>query len=121
MGEHTVIAADELADGERILVELEGRQIAVFNIDGEYRAYANWCPHQGGPLCEGGLTGTHTATYDRESLTLEEHWHRDGEIIMCPWHGWKFDLTDGGCLSRRSVKLRSYPVDVTDGNVVVSI
>lgn len=121
MGEHVVGAASELPEGDRILVELDGRQIGVFNVGGEYYAYANWCVHQGGPLCEGGLTGTQEASYDRDELRLETKWHRDGEIVMCPWHGWKYDLKSGACLSRRGGKLREYPIRVEDDQVIVTI
>lgn len=121
MEDHAVIDAAELSDGDRILVELEGRQIGVFNVGGEYVAYANWCVHQGGPLCEGGLTGTQKATYNREELRLETEWHREGEVIMCPWHGWKYDLTSGECLSRKGGKLREYPVRVEDGTIIVTV
>ena len=121
MTEFVVAAADEVGDGERVVTELKGREIAVFNLGGEYRAYLNWCRHQGGPICEGNLTGTVEASYDRDSGETSLSWSREGEVLMCPWHGWEYDVTSGDCLSKRSVGLPSYPVEVRDGELIVTL
>lgn len=119
--DYVVAAADELAPGERVVVELDGAEIGVFCTESGYRAYANWCPHQGGPVCEGGLSGTRESSFDRESLTVTTEWVRDGEILNCPWHGWEFDVEDGSCRSGRNATLPAYDVRVEDGDVVVSL
>jgi nitrite reductase (NADH) small subunit len=119
MTEFVVGSADEVGEGERLVTELRGREIAVFNLGTEYRAYLNWCRHQGGPICEGSLTGTVEATYDRDSGETSLEWSRDGDVLMCPWHGWEYDVTSGECLSKRSVDLPSYPVEVQNGELVV--
>lgn len=121
MAEHAVAAADELSDGDRIVAQVAGREVAVFRHDGEYYAYLNWCAHQGGPCCEGTLTGTAVAEYDPETAETELRWEREGEILNCPWHGWEYDLRSGDCLSRRGVSLPAYPVEVRDGEIVVSL
>ncbi|HEY2440280.1 MAG TPA: Rieske 2Fe-2S domain-containing protein, partial [Solirubrobacteraceae bacterium] len=48
-----VARADEIAPGERKIVQIGSRSIGVFNVAGEYFALRNRCPHQGGPLCQG--------------------------------------------------------------------
>ena len=55
---HVVCAADELPPGSRTIVEIDGRSIGVFNVDGELFAIRNSCPHRGAPLCEGTIGGT---------------------------------------------------------------
>jgi nitrite reductase/ring-hydroxylating ferredoxin subunit len=121
MSEHAVIEEGELAEGERVVVQLEGREICVFNVDGEYYAYTNWCAHQAGPACEGNVTGTVEACFDAESLDVELNYEKEDQILNCPWHGWEYDLTTGECLSRQKVKLPQYPVTVEDGEIVVSL
>lgn len=121
MSDHAIATADELADGDRLVVELEGKDIAVFRIDGEYHAYLNWCPHQSGPVCEGSLTGTQESTFDRETLETTTTWARDGDVLNCPWHGWEFDVTDGECLSRDGIQLPSYPVREEGGELIVTL
>lgn len=118
---HTVASVDELEDGERIIVEIEGREIGVFKVDDEYYAYLNWCVHQGGPLCEGSLTGRVEASYDRTSLQTEIEWTAEKETLICPWHDWEYDVRSGECLSSRGYELPSYPVDVDDGEINVHI
>jgi len=121
MSDHVVCRVDELDEGERVVVQLEGREIGVFNLDGKYRAYANWCAHQSGPICEGSVTGTWEAEYDRDEMDTELTYCREGEILNCPWHGWEYDVGTGDCLSREGIKLPSYPVEVRGDEIVVSL
>ena len=119
MAEHDVGDAADLGAGDALVVELEGREVAVFNLDGEYRALLNWCAHQGGPACEGPLGGTYEATFDREALEVERRWVRAGRVVTCPWHGWEYDVGTGECLSAPQYRLPTYPVRVDDGRLVV--
>ena len=125
MTKHDVIEENDLEEGERVLVDIKGREVAVFNIDDEYYAYLNWCPHQGGPVCEGLVDGTMSAAFDRDSLETEFHWEDDEQVLSCAWHGWEFDLMSGECISRReseeNANLLSYPVEVEDGKIVITM
>lgn len=120
MSEHVLAKTDELNDGDRILTEVEGREIALFQVDGEYHAYTNWCPHQAGPVCEGTITGTWEAEFDDESLEVDMNWCNEDEVLSCPWHGWEYDVTSGESLSS-DVRLHSHPVRVEDDEIVVSV
>jgi len=71
------------------LVEANGKQIALFNVNGKICAIFQTCPHQGGPLDEGGL---------------------DGTVVTCPWHGWQFDVTSGECTFNPSIKQPTFKV-----------
>ncbi|WP_114579353.1 Rieske (2Fe-2S) protein [Saliphagus sp. LR7] len=87
---YEICPTSELEPGDRRIVTLDGFSVGVFNIDGEYFALKNDCPHQRAPLCEGKLSGT-----TRSNRPGEYEWERDGQIISCPWHGWEFDVTTG--------------------------
>lgn len=119
--EKVIGTTDELPEGERKIIEIEGKEIAVFNIDGEYHACVNWCPHQGGPICEGKLTGTTDAEFDRESLDYSLEWIKDGQIVMCPWHAWEFDVTNGESGHDKDVSLITYPVTVENDSIIVNL
>lgn len=121
VADHAVAAVGEIADGERLVTELEGREIGVFRVGDEYVAHLNWCLHQSGPCCEGPTTGTIEATFDRDTLEQTLTYVRDGEVLNCPWHGWEYDIKTGECLSRQGLALPSYPVRVEDGEIVVSL
>jgi 3-phenylpropionate/trans-cinnamate dioxygenase ferredoxin subunit len=87
---YVVAAADEIPPGERKIVTLGGLSIGVFNIDGEFFALRNRCPHQGGALCEGKLWGVLTA-----SVPGDFAYDQRREILTCPWHGWEFHVRTG--------------------------
>ena len=109
---HVVATAGEIPPGGRKIVEIGGRMIGVFNLDGEYVALLNRCPHQGGPLCEGKLWGLLEA-----SAPGEFSYTRRGEILTCGWHGWEFDIRTGQswCDPKR-LRVRTYEVRVETGS-----
>jgi 3-phenylpropionate/trans-cinnamate dioxygenase ferredoxin subunit len=115
MAKHVVAAAAELPPGSRRLVHVRGRPIAVFNLGGEFFALLNRCPHQGGSLCDGTLTGL---IESREPGTYT--YSRPGEILRCPWHGWEFDVRTGKswCDPAR-IMAKSYEVEVRSGQALV--
>lgn len=121
MGSHAVAEQDELADGDHLVAQIEGREVGVYYIDGEYYAYTNWCAHQSGPICEGELTGTTTATFDRDALETRLEYVNEGTVAVCPWHGWEFDVVTGECLSKAGVSLPEHDVDVVEGQIVVTL
>lgn len=90
MARHVVARARDIPPGTRKTVSVRGRTIAVFNVKGDYLAILDRCPHQGGSLSKGKLVGLVEAKRPGEVC-----YHRQGEIIRCPWHGWEFDLRTG--------------------------
>jgi nitrite reductase/ring-hydroxylating ferredoxin subunit len=114
-GKFVVGSVDDIPPGSRKVIEVDGRQIGVFNVNGEYFAVLNRCPHQGGPLCSGRQTGFLVApTPGDYQLT------RPGEVIRCPWHGWEFDLRTGQSWCEPSrVRVRRYDVSVQLGESLV--
>ena len=113
---HVVGRASDLAPGDRWIVELGGRSVGVFNIAGRFFALHNRCPHAGGELCRGPLTGTTLPTTQREYI-----YGQAGRILRCAWHGWEFEVETGQCLSDRKYRARTFPVTVADGQLTVHI
>ena len=108
MAKHIIGTVDEIPPGERKLVTIEGREIGVFNVHGEFHALRNRCPHQGGALCKGRVSGFVTA-----KVPGEYEYTRKGEILRCPWHGWEYDIKTGqSWVDPSSVRVRSYEVEV---------
>jgi 3-phenylpropionate/trans-cinnamate dioxygenase ferredoxin subunit len=115
MSRHVVALVADIPPGGRKLVTVKGRPIVIFNLGGEYFGLLNRCPHQGGSLCEGRLTGL------LESAQPGKYrYSRQGEILRCPWHGWEFDIRTGQsyCDPDR-IRARTYPVQVEPGTQVV--
>lgn len=91
-----VAAAGEIPDGKARQITVADKEIAVFRIGDEYFAIGNECPHYGASLCDG---------YVREAT------------VMCPWHGWQFDLRTGKGLTVSGCDVESFTVKVEDGTV----
>jgi nitrite reductase/ring-hydroxylating ferredoxin subunit len=106
----------DLPPGSRVIVELDGQSIGVFNVNGEFVAVLNVCPHELGPVCLGRVGGT-----TLPSPPGEYRWGREGEILACPWHGWEFDLLTGKPLFGTVPNLRRFPVTAVDGAVYVTV
>ena len=114
-GEGYVVArADEIAPGQRKIVNVAGREIGVFNLHGEYYALRNVCPHKAGPLCLGRVrplvvdAGVYGVDYVREDA-----------IIKCPWHLWEFDIKTGRSIHDSHIWVRTYSVRQEGGEIVL--
>lgn len=119
MSERTLIGnvEDIPSHGDRVIQDIEGMEVCVLNVNGEYRALANYCLHEAGPVCEGSLTGMVTADADDFAWDFE----RDGELIACPWHNWTFDVSTGDNVQDPSYSIPTFDVDVEDGDIYVSL
>ena len=90
--------ADEISDGERKIVKVDNVSIGVFHHQGEWYALRNSCLHRGGPIATGEL---------------------QGDRLICPWHGYEYNLTNGELLADPSAKLAMYPVSIQNGEVYI--
>jgi nitrite reductase/ring-hydroxylating ferredoxin subunit len=111
-----VCRVEDLQPGQVAVVPYQRRGIAVFNVKGDLYALHNSCPHQGGPLALGTLTGTTV-----QPGPYEVGWVRDGEILRCPWHRWEIDVACGTTLTEPIQKIPTYPVVVKEGEVFVEV
>jgi nitrite reductase/ring-hydroxylating ferredoxin subunit len=109
--------SDVSTDGDQIIVEISGREIAIFNIEGEFHAIANYCTHQAGPLCE-DAEPTGYVDLDENDIPT---WEGEGRTVTCPWHGWKFDIPTGENVKDEKYKVPTYDVEVENEDVYVII
>jgi nitrite reductase (NADH) small subunit len=109
-------SASELAPGEKLLCQVDGETVGVFNVNGRFYALRNRCPHKGGPLCEGPVTGTTLPTDEFRYV-----YGRHGELIRCAWHGWEFEIATGRSLVDPHTRVKTFPVEVEDGAVYVVV
>jgi nitrite reductase (NADH) small subunit len=118
MTEHIVGPVEDFPPGTHRVVQLGRVEVGVFNVNGEYYALPNICPHQFGPLCAGTVNGTMACSAE---TGWRFEWVREGEIVTCPWHGIEFDILTGRSLSSPRLRVRTYPVTVEDGQIKVTI
>ena len=95
-----VAAVADVPAGEGRVLDANGRSLAVFNVDGAFHAIDNACPHRGGPLGDGDM---------------------EGALVVCPWHGWRWDVTTGANANNPAVKVACFPVSVEAGEVFVEL
>lgn len=87
----------DIPEKKGIVISLQnGREIALFNVQGKIYALDNACPHMGGPLGEGELEGC---------------------VVTCPWHGWQFDVKTGACLNMPGDDSTSLPLEIRDHEI----
>jgi nitrite reductase/ring-hydroxylating ferredoxin subunit len=96
-----VASLDEVPAGRPKLVELDGARIVLTRVGDAVYACGEVCTHRGGPLSEGKVNG-----------------HR----LICPWHGWMYDVRTGQCLfPGRGAAVPSYPVRTDGGEIFVEL
>lgn len=112
---HVVARVEEVVPGKPLVRRVNGRQVGLFNLGGEYYALLNRCPHQSAELCRGRIT--HLVQSKRAG---EFRVSRDGEFIKCPWHGWEFDIRTGqSWCDPGSMYVRQFGVKVEPGETLV--
>ena len=96
-----VAVTDDIPPNQGKLVEVQGKKIALFNLEGRYYAIDNTCTHRGGPLSEGEL---------------------EGDEVTCPLHGAKFKVTSGEICGPPATKgVRNYKVRVSGSDIEIEL
>lgn len=90
----------DVAPGHGIVAEVNGKTLAIFNVDGTFHAIDNTCVHRGGPLGEGDV---------------------EGHVVTCPWHGWQYNVATGACVNNPSSQVERYQVKVEGNDVKVLV
>jgi nitrite reductase/ring-hydroxylating ferredoxin subunit len=100
-------ASSEIPPGSRKFVKVNGDEVAVINVDGEFFAMQNFCPHMGGPIGFGKILARETE--EGETVTT----------IACPYHGWRFDVETGEPMFNAKKKITKYDVTEKGGNLYI--
>ena len=93
-------ALKDLPPGTAKAVEIGGKAIALYNVDGNVFATTNVCPHRGGPLGEGEL---------------------EAEVVTCPWHGFQYNVKTGTCLTNPAINLDRHAVKLEGDSILVEV
>ena len=98
----TVAKVGDIPVGEARVYPVNGKLVAIFRIGDEYHAINDLCPHMGASLATGWV---------------------EGNAVTCPWHAWRFCITDGSWLDNPRSKIRTdcYPVRVVGDDIQVDV
>lgn len=91
-----VLEASDLPPGKGVLVSVDGREVALFRRGADILAIGNDCPHQGGSLSDGWV---------------------EGDIVICPLHGWEFDMRSGACMTVPGEAVPRYTATVEGASI----
>jgi 3-phenylpropionate/trans-cinnamate dioxygenase ferredoxin subunit len=94
-----VAQTSDIPPGEKILVEYEDDEVGLFNLDGEFYAISDVCTHDGGPLVEG---------------------HVEGDCIICPRHGARFNIKTGRQTMPAFVPVPLYEVKIEGSDILIA-
>lgn len=97
----TVGNVNAVPPGRGATVQLKGGgELALFNVGGEFHAIENFCPHKGAPLADSRLYGN---------------------IVECDLHGWRFDVRNGECFTKKGCSIESYEVLIEDEMIKIIV
>jgi nitrite reductase/ring-hydroxylating ferredoxin subunit len=110
-----LFSAELLKPGQRQLVDVDGVEIAVVNVEGNLYAFRNTCPHQGASMIFGPITGTMLP-----SEPQKYQYGCDNEIVRCPLHGWEFEMKSGKSIfAPDKVSIKTFEVREEEGFIVL--
>jgi nitrite reductase (NADH) small subunit len=111
----------DFSDPGRKVVEIDGVEIGVFHVKGQFSAYRNVCPHMGGPVCQGKILPRVEEDIAADRKSRGFMFSKTQTNIVCPWHGYEFDIGTGRHQGNPQLRLRPLEVRVASGEVFVNV
>jgi nitrite reductase/ring-hydroxylating ferredoxin subunit len=108
----------DFQNGDRKIVDVNGKSVGIFRVDDQFYAIRNRCPHQWGPLCLGDF-----APRAVSSGPGDVHMDDGPPLLACPWHGWEYDIATGQSFmgpGRGLAPALTYDVNVLPGAEVAT-
>ena len=113
-------ASERVPEGGRLVVDVGDTTIGIFRFQGQLYAYLNTCAHQGGPVCQGKIIPRVTEVIDPGGESRGFAFDESSLHIVCPWHGFEYDIKTGVHPGRPSARLIRVAVDETSEGVYVT-
>jgi nitrite reductase/ring-hydroxylating ferredoxin subunit len=96
-----IASTNDIPPGEMTIVDVNGQEVVIANLGGEFVCFSNGCTHKQGPLGEGMLLG---------------------EVVECPFHGGQFNARTGAVVQGPPTEpIATYPVQVTGDSISVAV
>ena len=108
-------------DPGRKVVEVDGTEVGVFCRNGKFTAFENVCPHMGGPVCQGKIIARVQELIADDKTSLGLAFSKDQANVVCPWHGYEFDIGTGQHQGNPRMRLHPVRIQVVDGDVVITL
>ena len=108
-------------DPGRKIVEVDGVAVGVFCRNGTFTAYENVCPHMGGPVCQGKIIARVEERVGDDKTSQGLAFSKDETNVVCPWHGYEFNIATGRHQGNPRLRLRSVRVRVVEDDVLITL
>jgi nitrite reductase/ring-hydroxylating ferredoxin subunit len=116
---HAVASSADVPNGGRLVVDVGPTTLGIFRVDGRLYAYENTCPHQGGPVCQGTMLPGVVEVLTDANVSTGFKFNEGDPRIVCPWHGYEFNITTGCHPAAERIRLRSIAVEEAEGVIHV--
>jgi nitrite reductase/ring-hydroxylating ferredoxin subunit len=90
----------DIPAGQSRLIRQDGRKIVLFNVEGQFYALDNSCPHNDGPICDGQIVG---------------------DTVICPNHCWEFDIRTGRAKGVSGYRIRTYGLKLEGDEIYIEV
>lgn len=114
-------ASDRVLEGGRLVVDVGDKTIGVFRVGGELHAWENKCSHQGGPVCQGKIIPRVTEVIEPGGESHGFAFDESKLHIVCPWHGFEYDIRTGIHPGRPSARLIRVAVEEGTDGIYVTV
>jgi nitrite reductase (NADH) small subunit len=121
MAEYLAGKVAEFAEGDRKLLVCGEAEVGVFRVDGQFYAWHNRCSHRAGPVCQGRIMRRVVEPVDGQGKVRALAYHDSDVHIVCPWHGYEFNLKTGAHPGNPASRLRKVDIRLRDGDVYVCL
>jgi nitrite reductase (NADH) small subunit len=119
MAEYYAGGLDLFTEGGRRLLACGDAEIGIFMVDGELYAWHNECAHRGGPVCQGRIMKRVMEPLESHGTVRGLQYHDTDIHLICPWHGYEYNIRSGEHPGHPALKLRKADVTVRNGEVYV--
>jgi nitrite reductase/ring-hydroxylating ferredoxin subunit len=119
MPEYSAGKVTDYADGDRKVVDCGELEVGIFKIDGEFFAWHNRCAHRAGPVCQGRIMKRVVEPVADDRTIRSQEYHPSETNIVCPWHGYEYNIKTGQHQGNSRVRLRKADITIREGEIYV--
>jgi nitrite reductase/ring-hydroxylating ferredoxin subunit len=114
-------AREQVPEGGRLVVDVAEKTVGIFRVEGRLYAWENTCAHQGGPVCQGKIIPRVTEVIDDGGESRGFAFDESSLHIVCPWHGFEFNIKTGVHPGRHAAQLIRVAVEETADGIYVTV